>query len=371
MDEVDFTVLAATSVFTDFMDKCPPAEACRDAFDRTVKATLKMVNASGGFGQQYRPATDSFDHGRMDWSSRAPDVQRHHQRSLDVTNTPPDAYTNSAPALSALQKSASHRPLDALNVKTDSDAFHTRNPAVSSRSNANRSSIGNSRLINPEVTTTINTPTIPSPTASPQQQQQQRQLASPSAQPLSSPVTEMGPAPPRGFLSPTPPPAHQKRQRQSQQQFSPGAISFSDLQGIDFLQNLTSASPKPASNNTTNSNPADGGGANRDAAAAPTMMDGVDFSGLADAQMDLGLNLNLGLDLGLGFGLGWEGSLQQQQHDEFLDDDGAGDGGNEGGGGGGGGGQPQNQQQQQQGQHQQLDLFDGFFFSGPSQMGGK
>ena len=50
MDEVDFTVLAAKSVFTDMMDKCPPAETCRDAFDRTAKETIKMASSSGGFG---------------------------------------------------------------------------------------------------------------------------------------------------------------------------------------------------------------------------------------------------------------------------------------------------------------------------------
>ena len=50
MDQVDFTVLAAKSVFTDMMDKCPPAETCRDAFDRTARATIKMASANGGFG---------------------------------------------------------------------------------------------------------------------------------------------------------------------------------------------------------------------------------------------------------------------------------------------------------------------------------
>lgn len=50
MDEVDFTVLAAKSVFTDMIDKCPPAETCRDAFDRTAKATIKMASSNGGFG---------------------------------------------------------------------------------------------------------------------------------------------------------------------------------------------------------------------------------------------------------------------------------------------------------------------------------
>ncbi|KAF2020827.1 hypothetical protein BU24DRAFT_416501 [Aaosphaeria arxii CBS 175.79] len=50
LDDVDFTVLAATSVLGDLIEKCPPAEACRDAFDRMSKATISMCMSSGGFG---------------------------------------------------------------------------------------------------------------------------------------------------------------------------------------------------------------------------------------------------------------------------------------------------------------------------------
>jgi len=47
MDEVDFTILAATSVLGDLVDKCPPAEACRDAFERMSRATVQMCLAGG------------------------------------------------------------------------------------------------------------------------------------------------------------------------------------------------------------------------------------------------------------------------------------------------------------------------------------
>jgi hypothetical protein len=50
LDDVDFTVLIATSVLQDLIDKCPPAEACRDAFLRMSKATISMVLNSTGFG---------------------------------------------------------------------------------------------------------------------------------------------------------------------------------------------------------------------------------------------------------------------------------------------------------------------------------
>ncbi|GES62326.1 positive regulator of purine utilization [Aspergillus terreus] len=52
LDEVDFTVLAATSVLGDLMQKCPPAEACRDAFERMSKATVQMCLSTTGFGSQ-------------------------------------------------------------------------------------------------------------------------------------------------------------------------------------------------------------------------------------------------------------------------------------------------------------------------------
>ena len=65
MDEVDFTVLAAKSVFSDMIDKCPPAETCRDAFDRTAKATIKMASSSGGFGIQ-QPKRQR--RGTMNWT---------------------------------------------------------------------------------------------------------------------------------------------------------------------------------------------------------------------------------------------------------------------------------------------------------------
>lgn len=50
LDDVDFTVLAATSVLDDLTKKCPPAEACRDAFVRMSKATIKMCLSTTGFG---------------------------------------------------------------------------------------------------------------------------------------------------------------------------------------------------------------------------------------------------------------------------------------------------------------------------------
>ncbi|KAL6715111.1 hypothetical protein ACLMJK_007372 [Lecanora helva] len=61
LDDVDLTVLAATSVLSDLMKKCPPAEACRDAFERMSKATIKMCINTTGFGSQVKFAIKHDD----------------------------------------------------------------------------------------------------------------------------------------------------------------------------------------------------------------------------------------------------------------------------------------------------------------------
>lgn len=71
-------MLAGTSVLTDLIDKCPPAEACRDAFDRMSKATIQMCKTTTGFGSQV-----TFNRQMQDDSPLLPD-------DLDMY-TPPKA----------------------------------------------------------------------------------------------------------------------------------------------------------------------------------------------------------------------------------------------------------------------------------------
>ncbi|KAL8975272.1 MAG: hypothetical protein Q9197_000484 [Variospora fuerteventurae] len=52
LDTVDFTVLAATSVLGDLIDVCPPAKACRDAFEHMSRATIKLCLSTTGFGSE-------------------------------------------------------------------------------------------------------------------------------------------------------------------------------------------------------------------------------------------------------------------------------------------------------------------------------
>lgn len=53
--------MAGTSVLTDLIDKCPPAEACRDAFERMSKATIAMCQSTTGFGSQVKFNRESHD----------------------------------------------------------------------------------------------------------------------------------------------------------------------------------------------------------------------------------------------------------------------------------------------------------------------
>ncbi|KAK4662767.1 hypothetical protein QC763_603420 [Podospora pseudopauciseta] len=294
MDEVDFTILAATSIFTDLMDKCPPAEACRDAFDRTVKATLKMVNARGGFGQKHPPpappagasSTTSInnDHHRLDWSSRSDTAslsssshhQHHHHRqprpapphrtssSIDqISDIKSEAYSTTPSQFSAFKNQ--YRP----QLKTEGDGFSLmRNLPGPPRSNA--SSVNDGPLT-PEAG-------MPSPAGG---------LASPGGVGgLGSPVISMGPP---------------QQQQQGGGMFSPGLLSYNDLRGVEFLQGGLGGV---------------GGGAGGQ-------------EGMMDTNMDLG------------FGMGWDGGLGQ--HD-FSDGAGGLDlfdgfffGGQQGSGGVGGG----------------------------------
>ncbi|KAK0735746.1 fungal-specific transcription factor domain-containing protein [Apiosordaria backusii] len=305
MDEVDFTILAATSVFTDLMDKCPPAEACRDAFDRTVKATLKMVNARGGFGQKHPPPPASSttsrnntapnDHHRMDWSSRSDTASlsgssHHHNHHQHKQRPPPPHRTPSSidhiPAASDLTSDAysttsqfsafknQYRP----QLKPESDGFSLmRNLPNPPRSNA--SSVNDGPL-------TPEAGGMPSPAGG---------LASPAGGVggLGSPVINMPPPQPQGGGM-----------------FSPGVLSFNDLQGVEFLQTLNPGDGGLVGGQEGNGNGNGGGG-----------------GGMMDTNMDLG------------FGLGWEGMHHDFSDGQQLDlFDGFFFGGQQGSGGVGGGG---------------------------------
>ncbi|KAK3688502.1 fungal-specific transcription factor domain-containing protein [Podospora appendiculata] len=321
VDEVDFTILAAKSVFTDLIEKCPPAEACRDAFDRTAKATIRMANSTGGFGQSLSDrgvkrsdSRDSIDY-RMDWGSRSDTtsvsskIQQQQQQQQPLSHhrhrrphapsteqmsarrsqyeVSSDVYSNSASPtsqFSAFQKGQYHH------IKSDPDGFSLmRNLPAQPRSTT--SSDGHGPLSPAEVAAvaaaaTIDPLLMPSPTVA----------QHPTPPSMGSPITTIPPLLTGGSGA-----SYLSQQQQPQQQggtiFSPGAMGYDgSMQGLDFLQNL-------------------------DAASGSTGLDG-----------DLGLGSDAVVDFG--FGLGWEG-----MHHDFSDG-------------------------------QQVDLFDGFFFGGQQGGGG-
>lgn len=317
MDEVDFTVLAATSVFTDLSDKCPPAEACRDAIDRTARATIRMANSTGGFGQVVKPR-QSNSRGSMsehrDWAQRSDTASskgghrppQPPSRSSQQFELPgiTDAYANvsSGPHLPPIQAAppGPYRMNSVPNLKSEADGFSVmRNVPGQPRSNGSApEGVGS-----PD-TSAIDPSLLPSPTA------MRTPPGGPNQGMVSSPTTNMSGSAGglnRGsaaaqLTSGTPGAQRMAAfltQSQAPQQgpvgahaFSPAAVNFSELQGIDFLQRM--------------------------GASAGSGMNGMDESGNVD----------------LGLGLGWEGL-----HHDFSDG-------------------------------QQYDLFDGFFFGGQQGGGG-
>ena len=306
MDEVDFTILAATSVLSDLIEKCPPAETCRDAFERTAKATIRMVNNTGGFGQlgQSVQSQTPADY-RSDWGSR----------------------DESAPTISKFNRHQPRSSLDHLSQSRQPQFDATPDGAASQRRNAESPAT-------PDATVTADTTTtslMPSPTAAAAAAAaaQQKRATARSLHPGSSAaLPRLAPAvlqqggsastTPSATGTPTtttttttttagmPNPFAAQQQQSSASVLSPGTVSLGDLQGMDFLQSLGVGGG--------------GGGGGSAAEAGPGSGEG---GGGMDAQMQMG-----GLNFG---GLGWEGGF--------------GDG-------------------------QQFDLFDGFFFGGDQRGGG-
>lgn len=180
MDEVDFTILAATAVFSDLVEKCPPAEACRDAIERTAKATIKMAVSTGGFGQvlpakQYGSKSSVNSRDRANQSDTASTTQSQSQRPPPPPQRPSqqydlpgitDAYVNasSGAQLAPLQSAAPPGPyrMGSLpNMKADPDGFSMMRSAPGQpRSNASAPEAGS-----PTESSAIDPSLLPSPGA--------------------------------------------------------------------------------------------------------------------------------------------------------------------------------------------------------------
>lgn len=294
MDEVDFTILAATSVFSDLIDKCPPAEACRDAFDRTAKATIKMANSNGGFGQTLnrhsrgsKGSSDRIDYltareataNRQKQNPHSP-IDQSSSRSATIYEAPPsrESYvTQNAVAQMAAMSSAQPYRLGVSNIKSEHDGYSMNRAmpgaALNTGSLAEMGTMADTSAIDP-VLLPSQSPQMNSPASisslTPKSTHQQY-----TPQSGSNSNFNMLRTPPANFVS------------------GPVALNLSDLQGMDFLQNLQDPS-------------------------------GGDGFTNQDMQMDMG------------FGIGWEG-----MHHDFSDGqqvdlfDGFFFGGQQGGNGGG------------------------------------
>ncbi|KAL7970904.1 fungal-specific transcription factor domain-containing protein [Trichoderma sp. SZMC 28014] len=234
MDEVDFTVLAAKSVFTDMIDKCPPAETCRDAFDRTAKATIQMATSKGGFGspvmQSRRPPT------RRETTNWAPTPS-------DTTSKRPAAPRHRHPSQHQYQQHEQHHQQFQLDMAMG-DSLSS--PSLST---------GGDMATPPVTMAHSHSHGRPSPSRRTGSYDDgssvvdQSMIASPSMPRQATPSSTSGGNP---FLTPRP---------QQQQQF--GMQEYPDPQTMDFLQTLG-----------TGSNSGDFGG------------------GMDQGQMDFGFGLN-------------------------------------------------------------------------------
>ncbi|KAI2624247.1 hypothetical protein GGR54DRAFT_566942 [Hypoxylon sp. NC1633] len=274
MDEVDFTILAATSVFTDLIEKCPPAEACRDAFDRTSKATVKMANSTGGFGQvlHRNKRTSKNSNERVDYlNAREATANRHkahHRASLDHTasrttssfNTPGQESYSSHETPS--QMGSMHAPsqtggfrLAMPGVKTEQDGYSMLRSmpqsTLSTASLSDAASLPDNSAIDPVL--------LPSPAAHSNSPVSVNSLTPQSNQGQQFSQAGGGNSNFNMLRSP------------ATSNFTPSAMNYADLQGMDFLQGI------------------------QDQPNADGMIN-------TDLQMDMG------------FGLGWEGV-----HHDFSD----------------------------------------------------
>ncbi|KAI1965306.1 hypothetical protein LOZ58_001152 [Ophidiomyces ophidiicola] len=98
LDEVDFTVLGAVSVLEDLMEKCPPAEACRDAFERMSKATVQMCLSTTGFGPQSAPLGELSDAGTKEGGLS----------NIEYQQTPDTSTKSSDPRQTSFDPRANH-----------------------------------------------------------------------------------------------------------------------------------------------------------------------------------------------------------------------------------------------------------------------
>ncbi|KAL2060916.1 hypothetical protein VTL71DRAFT_8968 [Oculimacula yallundae] len=180
MDEVDFTILAATSVLGDLIDKCPPAEACRDAFDRMSKATVQMCMSTTGFGSSAQGLTTRQ-------KAHAHAHAHNNETSPDYFNGSNKSYLNSNSRHSG--RPQNHRPKPQFDMGLN-DLLGNQSPPSFSGNNgmgSSHSDIKNEFFPPSRHSTSNSTPT----TQHPPHNQNQNHATSPSEYAISPPLSSL------------------------------------------------------------------------------------------------------------------------------------------------------------------------------------
>ena len=217
MDEVDFTILAAKSVFTDLIDRCPPAETCRDAFDRTAKATIKMVSSNGGFGGQGHVPRRQREHAATSYFPVS---------STSVGNSRPHSRRNLSEGVPTHFELSLSDNLSSPNLSVRGEFGNQQSPRVQNSNALASDGYTTHQLNNKSVTSPLSgllgheggPPIDPSLIATP---------------------TQLGPPPDLQAPGSTPSSHHHRQPSLQPQQET---VDFSDMQGMDFLQGMDSSS---------------------------------------------------------------------------------------------------------------------------------
>ncbi|KAI6382394.1 hypothetical protein MCOR25_000691 [Pyricularia grisea] len=287
LDEVNDTIARGHTVFTALIPKCPPAERCRDAFDRMAKATVKRAMMQGGFasapGRQaeverqhrFRPGATSparsphAPKSEESWSTRihSPTHLRrigeassnipysrshHHEGSYNTTLPSPPGHAMRLPQPRSMQE-------DGL-IKLENEAFGTHIQQPSSRFHGSLESTirphDSSQGAGEDVKAVATAADAMVSTFFSQQQARRHSASSPTGAPT-LPPPPMHPSTPHSglpngmeVLMATPQmqlqPQHQNHHHQlppTPNSYQPGIINFEEPQGMDFMQSLMAVAP--------------------------------------------------------------------------------------------------------------------------------
>ncbi|KAL9089645.1 MAG: hypothetical protein Q9165_005677 [Trypethelium subeluteriae] len=92
LEEIDSTVLAAKSVLEDLTEHCPPAQACREAFDRMSKATIRLCLSTKDTGFVGQPELSPIDMRPMELNRKSSYPMSAGSQSASMTSVRSDSW---------------------------------------------------------------------------------------------------------------------------------------------------------------------------------------------------------------------------------------------------------------------------------------